>query len=214
VRHVLYSLRRFLSPNYAVLTVTGDVLIKEPWANTCALLVIPGGADLPYCRTLNGEGNRRIRQFVQNGGAYLGFCAGGYYGSSRCEFELGNPSMEVVGDRELQFYPGICRGPAFPGFQYNSEEGTRAAELSVEKHAFANGGALPSVFRSYANGGSVFVDAPKYRDRGVEILAHYTEHLYVKSGEGAAAVIYRRFGQGSVILTGPHPEYGPSCSTF
>jgi biotin--protein ligase len=168
---------------------------------------MPGGADLPYCRTLNGEGNRRIRQFVSNGGAYLGFCAGGYYGSSRCEFEVGNRTMEVVGDRELQFYPGTCRGPAFAGFQYNSEEGTRAAELSVVKHAFTNGGALPAVFRSYANGGSVFVDAEKYSNRGVEILAHYTEHLNVDSGVGAAAVVYRRINQGAVILTGPHPEY-------
>jgi len=114
--------------------------------------------------------------------------------------------MEVVGDRELQFYPGICRGPAFPGFEYNSEAGTRAAELAVEKKAFGNGGALPAIFRTYANGGSVFVDAPKFIDRGVEILAHYTEKLNVSSGQGAAAVIYRKIGQGRVILTGPHPE--------
>ena len=39
------------------------------------MLVMPGGADLGYCRTLNGAGNRRIEQFVRRGGAYLGFCA-------------------------------------------------------------------------------------------------------------------------------------------
>jgi len=50
------------------------------------------------------------------------------------------------------------------------------------------------------------VDAPKFADRGVEILAHYTEHLNVSSGEGAAAVVYRKVGQGRVVLTGPHPE--------
>ena len=99
VRHCLYTLRRLLAPNYAVIPVTGDMLIKEPWTATCAALVFPGGADQGYCRTLNGDGNRRIRQFVERGGIYIGFCAGGYYGSSRCEFEVGNRLLEVIGSR-------------------------------------------------------------------------------------------------------------------
>lgn len=209
VRHCLYSLRRLLSPKYAVLTVTGEVLLKEPWQPTCALLVFPGGGDLGYCRTLNGHGNRLIRQYVNTGGSYLGLCAGGYYGTSRCEFEVGNPELEVTGARELEFYPGIGMGSAFKGFKYNSEEGTRAAELKVNKAAFAStggGGVLPELFRAYANGGSVFVDATRYESRGVEILASYNEPLDVDGGDEAAAAVYRRVGEGHVVLTGPHPE--------
>ncbi len=205
VRHCMYSLRRLLSPNYAVLSVTGETIIKEPWAASCALLVFPGGADLGYCRTLNGEGNRKITQYVQRGGAYLGLCAGGYYGSKRCEFEVGDKKMEVVGNRELAFFPGTCRGCAFPGFVYHSEDGARAAELQVEKTALAEG-SVPDVFRSYYNGGGVFVDASKYKDRGVEVLASYSEPLGVEAGEGAAAVVYCKVGGGSAVLTGPHPE--------
>lgn len=208
VRHCLDSLRRLLSPNYAVYPVSSEIILNEPWPATCAALVMPGGADLPYCRTLNGEGNRRIRQYVNAGGAYIGFCAGGYYGSSRCEFEVGNDKLEVIGDRELRFYPDTCRGPAFPGFQYNSEVGTRAAQLHVEKSSFpSSGGVLPDVFRAYANGGSVFVNASKYRERGVEVLASYAEDINVDAGKGAAAVVLCRVGEGSALLTGPHPEY-------
>jgi biotin---protein ligase len=207
VRHCLYSLRRLLSPNYAVIPVTGEAIIKEPWSATCALLVFPGGADLGYCRTLNGEGNRRIIQYVNRGGNYLGFCSGGYYGSSRCEFEVGDKEMEVVGDRELAFFPGICRGLAFPGFVYNSEAGARAAEIKVEKDALSGYDAqLPEAFRVYYNGGGVYVDAKKFKNRKVEILASYTEDLNVNSGEGKAAVVFRKVGDGGVILTGPHPE--------
>ena len=169
------------------------------------MLVMPGGADLGYCRTLNGEGNRRITQFVERGGAYFGFCAGGYYASKRCEFEIGNKSLEVIGDRELAFFPGVCRGCAFPGFVYHSEEGARAAELKVDKSFLAEG-SVPDVFRSYYNGGGVFVDAPKYQEKGVEILASFTEKVYVDSGEGTAAVIYCKVGEGGAILTSPHPE--------
>lgn len=204
VRHCLFSLRRLLAPHYAVTPVTADMLLKEPWSATCALLVIPGGADLGYCRVLNGAGNRRIEQFVRRGGAYLGLCAGGYYACKRCEFEVGDKVLEVVGDRELGFFPGTCRGGAFPGFVYHSEAGARAAELRVERNALT--GAVPDVFRSYYNGGGVFVDAPRYAEKGVEVLASYTEELNVDPGEGAAAVVYCRIGDGAAILTGPHPE--------
>ncbi|TKA74573.1 hypothetical protein B0A55_06307 [Friedmanniomyces simplex] len=208
VRHATWSLRRLLGPNYAVLTVTGDQILKEPWAASCALLVMPGGADLGYCRTLNGEGNRRIKQYVQMGGSYLGLCAGGYYGCSRCEFEVGKKSMEVVGDRELGFFQGTCRGLAFPGFVYHSEAGTRAAEMKVNREALATGGGIvPESLRVYYNGGGVFVDAEKLKSRGVEVLASYTDELAVESGEANAAVVYCKVGDGGAILTGPHPEF-------
>ncbi|MCJ1256588.1 biotin holocarboxylase synthetase [Lignoscripta atroalba] len=206
VRHCVYTLRRLLSPHYAVISVTGDAIINEPWTATCAMLVVPGGADLGYCRTLNGEGNRRISQFVERGGVYFGFCAGGYYASSRCEFEVGNKALEVVGDRELAFYPGICRGCTFPGFVYHSEAGARAVELKVNKAALSEG-SVPEIFRSYYNGGGVFVDAPKFKGKGVEVLASFTEKISIDPGEGAAAVVYCKVGEGAAILTSPHPEF-------
>lgn len=208
VRHATWSLRRLLGPNYAVLTVTGDQIKKEPWSASCALLVMPGGADLGYCRTLNGEGNRKIKQYVQMGGAYLGLCAGGYYGAAKCEFEVGKKGMEVIGERELAFFPGTCRGLAFKGFVYHSEAGAKAAELRVNKEALAaGGGALPQVLKTYYNGGGVFVDALQFQDRGVEVLASYGDELDCEGGKGNAAVIYAKIGEGRVVLTGPHPEY-------
>lgn len=208
VRHCLYTLRRLLSPNYAVIPVTDSVILKEPWTASCALLVFPGGADLGYCRSLNGEGNRRISQYVRRGGAYLGLCAGGYYGSQRCEFEVGNKKMEVIGARELEFFPGACRGGAFKGFVYHSEAGARAIELKVNKEYFPSG-ILPTTFRSYYNGGGVFVDAVRKAGQGVEVLASYAESVDVDGGIGnldAAAIVFCKVGDGAAILTGPHPE--------
>ncbi|KAJ0157874.1 Biotin--protein ligase, partial [Colletotrichum tanaceti] len=205
VRHCIYSLRRLLSPTYAVIPVAEAALLKEPWQPTCALLVIPGGGDLGYCRVLNGPGNRRIADFVRRGGAYLGFCAGAYYGSRRCEFEVGNRTLEVIGSRELGFFPGTCRGGAFKGFEYHGERGARAVRLSV-KEGFRGGlGGEGEEVLSYYNGGGVFVDAAKYD--GVEVLAQYADDIAVDGGEGKAAVIFCRVGSGNVILTGPHPEY-------
>ncbi|TKX19146.1 biotin-protein ligase-like protein [Elsinoe australis] len=208
VKHAVWSLRRLLSPNYAVIPISGEAVLKEPWTASCALFVMPGGADAGYCRILNGDGNRRISQYVNKGGAYLGLCAGGYYGCQRCEFEVGKKGMEVAGDRELAFFPGICSGLAYPGFVYHSEAGTRAAEVKVRREPLlAAGGAVPEIFRTYYNGGGVFVDAAKFADRGVEVLAEYTEKVHVESGEGQAAVVYCKVGEGNVVLTSPHPEF-------
>ncbi|CAA9966406.1 Biotin-[acetyl-CoA-carboxylaseligase] [Pyrenophora teres f. maculata] len=210
VRHCLYTLRRLLSPSYAVIPVTGDIIINQPWFSTCALLVFPGGADLGYCRTLNGEGNRRISRYVNNGGSYLGFCAGGYYGSAKCEFELDDPKLAVEGDRELAFFPGICRGLAFDGFKYASEAGARAADIKIHKSAFDNvNDGIAETFKSYYNGGGVYVDAKKLENKGVQILASYTEDLHVDPGDSKAAVVYRKVGEGHAVVTGPHPEIAP-----
>lgn len=160
-----------------------------------------------YCRTLNGEGNRHISRYVNQGGSFLGFCAGGYYGTQRCEFEVDDPKMAVVGDRELGFYPGTSRGLAFDGFVYHSEAGARAADVKIHKSVLPNPPIeIPDTFKSYYNGGGVFVDAMKLESRGVQILASYTEDLHVDSGEGKAAIVYRKVGEGHVVLTGPHPE--------
>lgn len=187
-----------------MIPVTESVILKEPWTSSCALLVMPGGADLGYCRNLNGEGNRRIAQYVRRGGSYVGFCAGGYYGCSRCEFEVGNPKLEVIGSRELQFFPGACRGCAFKGFDYHSVAGAKAVELQVETDAFV-GNTAPKTVRSYYNGGGIFVGAKGFKDQGVEVIANYADPTDV-DGDGAAAVIYCKVGEGAALLTGPHIE--------
>ncbi|KAG5958952.1 hypothetical protein E4U58_005177 [Claviceps cyperi] len=208
VRQCIDSFRRLLSPNYAVIPISESVLLKEPWQSTCALLVIPGGADLGYCRVLNGRGNRLIGDYVRRGGSYLGLCAGAYYGSGRCEFEVGNKPLEVVGSRELAFFPGICRGGAFRGFEYHSEKGARAAILRVAKDSFEE--KLTDTFASYYNGGGVFVDAATVTGRKVEVLASYQDDLDVDGGHGKAALVLCHVGEGLAMLSGTHPEFAPA----
>ncbi|GMM33250.1 biotin--[acetyl-CoA-carboxylase] ligase [Saccharomycopsis crataegensis] len=213
VKHCLYTLRRFLSPHYAVISVDANVIRKEPWAEKTSLLVFPGGADLPFCSEFNGEGNRKIKQFVKRGGKYMGFCAGAYYASSRLEFETGS-DIEVSGSRELKFFPGTAVGTAFKGFRYSSNNGERAAYCSIEPtladgetHSF-------NTFFSHYNGGPTFYDAEKF-DK-VEVLSRYLEPIDADSGEAKtnAAIIHCEVGDGSAILFGPHVEFEPSLLKY
>lgn len=179
------------------------------------MLVIPGGADLPYCQALNGEGNKKIQQFVRKGGKFLGICAGGYYGLQRCEFEVGNPRMEVTGPRELEFYPGTCKGCTFKGFVYESHHGARATPLVINpKHLDLVGETkfnnLNQVM-NYYNGGGLFVGASKMSN--VDVLASYANPTDVEketADAGNAAIVHCKVGKGDAILCGTHPEFVPS----
>ncbi|KAF6015795.1 hypothetical protein HII12_000587 [Brettanomyces bruxellensis] len=206
VKHCVETMRLLLSPYYSVSKASADTIIKQPWQGKTTMLVIPGGADLPVCRAFNGRTNEKISQFVNRGGRFIGFCAGGYYGSKRCEFETGT-DMEVSGPRELGFFPGICRGCAFRGFRYGSEAGARAAKLEVNRASLPD--CQYSTAYSYYNGGGMFVDAPNYPN--VEILARYSDQPDVPDGPGGAnaAVVYCKVGNGAAMLSGVHPEFTP-----
>ncbi|KAJ2163141.1 biotin holocarboxylase synthetase [Coemansia sp. RSA 552] len=213
---LMRTLRQFLSHRYAVISVTPEALRKEPWESKAALLVVPGGRDLPYTAEMNGEINRRIKAWVGGGGSYLGICAGAYYGSARCEFEEGS-RLEVVGDRELGLFPGTCMGAAYPGYNYKSEDGARAVELAVDQAAFAmepgfwGGDSDDGRVRVHFNGGGYFV-AKDPADPRVTVLARYPSDVTDPRDRGrrisgAAALVGCTVGRGLAVLTGTHPEY-------
>lgn len=208
VKHCIDSLRLHLSKYYAVVPTNETVLLNEPWMRKTSMLVIPGGeegrgADLALCQVLNGYGNFKIKKFVKNGGKFMGFGAGGYYASARCEFDVGGP-LEASGDRELAFYPGVCRGGGLvKGLKYGLHVGARAAKLVVNGIELPN---APALCFAYHNGGGVFINSKKYQD--VKVLARFADEIDVED-EGKAAIVYRKVGKGGVILSGPHLEYPP-----
>jgi biotin--protein ligase len=55
-------------------------------------------------------------------------CAGGYFGAREVQFEMGT-SLEVHGQRDLAFFPGVARGAVFPGFDYKSMRGSTGVFL-------------------------------------------------------------------------------------
>ncbi|KAK6518521.1 biotin holocarboxylase synthetase, variant 2 [Arthrobotrys conoides] len=166
---------------------------------------MPGGADLGYCKALNGTGTRILKQYVRRGGKYLGFCAGAYFACADIEFEKGNLALEVTGSRELGFFPGLCRGAAFKGFEYNSEVGARFCKLDITSKLLDMGS--PDNLRSYFNGGGVFIDSHLLTDQGVDILARYRDKLDIGEEGGKAAAVGCRVGAGYALLVGAHPEF-------
>ena len=113
-QELLSQLKSYFSESYDCLLVSADCLLREPWEANCALLVMPGGQDLPYLKALYPEGTRRIQQYVASGGNYFGICAGAYFACKRIEFEVGRSGYEVTGSRPLCFFDGTARGSGVP----------------------------------------------------------------------------------------------------
>jgi len=185
-----------ITPAYKIDFINAaDILYKE-WTKNAALLIMPGGADIPYTKKLNGEGNKIIREYVENGGNYLGLCAGAYYASSFVEFDK-NGELEVLGARELAFFPDKAIGPILAKYDYKTNSGARAALLKLDIPDENDFNSL----RVYYNGGGYFRNADAYKN--INILAYY--HIE-KDDDYLPAVVEIKHNIGTVILSGVHFE--------
>lgn len=167
------------------------------WKQNAKAYIMPGGADLSFCEKLNGTGNKQIREYVEVGGNYIGFCAGAYYGSSFVEFNKGNTDgNEVIAARELSFFPGTAVGPLLAPFTPTSKKGVRIANIKWIADNSLNG----ENYNIYYNGGCSFKDADQFLN--VHVLATYANEGF----EGLAAIVKCQVGQGKALLSGVHPE--------
>ncbi len=196
-RETLTSLRGCLSTEFQVTTCSLEDLVKGDVLQDAGLFALPGGRDVPYDEDLRGAANANLRRFVEEGGGFLGICAGAYYGASRVIFEEGFP-LEVMGSRELAFFPGDAVGTVYkPGqYIYDSEECAQAALLQV--------GSLR--LHAYYNGGCYFRDALDYAP-SVRTMGFYQD----APNTPLAAIVECQVGKGTAILSGPHLDYRASA---
>ena len=106
--NLVNSLNATLAFNYWVGTIDHQGLRTEPWAGSCALLVFPHCTHTQPYDQLNDDlpTITRIRQFVEDGGSFLGICGGAYFASKSAEWD-GRP----WGSPDLAFWPWLSRGP-------------------------------------------------------------------------------------------------------
>ena len=82
-------------------TDAADILKNNALNSNVTLFVMPGGAATPYLQKLKTFGNEKIRNYVANGGNYLGICAGAYYACSQVEFEIDIPQTAIIRNADL-----------------------------------------------------------------------------------------------------------------
>ncbi len=203
ISQTFYNLKQLkLHKKYDIKFIYAKEILKNQWSENAKLLIMPGGASLPYSKKLNGIGNQNIINFVRNGGSFLGICAGAYYGCEYVEFAK-NSDLEILCHKELKFFPSKAIGPALAKYDYKSNSGARAALLKI----FVKNKIQSSYF--YSNGGGYFDTTNLNKNqinksdlKSMKIIAEYCE---IKK----PAIIFSKFGNGKVILSMVHFEYNP-----
>lgn len=147
----------------------------------CDILVLVGGFSAQYLHHIENHAN--IRSFVEQGGCFVGFCAGAYYACSTMRWE------GRTYDYPLQLFGGEGAGPDLPWGYLAKIDLNR--EISFQED-------FPEAVEMWYFGGPYFTG---YDESAVDVLARY-------NANGKAAVIAFNYGRGSVMLLGPHPKLG------
>lgn len=182
--------------SHSLICMDAQSVTMTSWEKDTALFVIPGGRDIYYHSALSGKGTEKIRRFVEDGGNYLGVCAGAYFASSFIEFDKGG-DLEICGKRHLEFFPGRAIGPAYAHKKYSYEDHTRYRGAEAALISWRG----QEIF-SYFNGGCRFDDEEFAH---IEVLGRY-EHLESRP----PAIVSCGIAKGKAILSGVHLEFSVS----
>ncbi len=91
--------------NYSVALIDADYL-NERGLSTFRVLCIPGGDMYQYSQDISSVGKEAIRDFVRNGGGYIGICGGSYFAGEEVYWQGNQLDMTP-----LCLFEGSARGP-------------------------------------------------------------------------------------------------------
>lgn len=155
-------------------------------------IVLPGGSGSSQAAKLEELGKNNIKQFVRDGGGYIGICAGSYLASSHYDWSLGLINARAW-DR-----PHWSRGKGMVDLRMTSQ-GQSSLGISAS-----------NVKISYAQGPLLVPDNDPDLS-GYEVLARFDSEISKNGAQpgamtGTHAIIRSFYGQGRVICFSPHPE--------
>jgi glutamine amidotransferase-like uncharacterized protein len=180
-------------------------------------IIAPGG--LAYYRDLqvDARGDQKLREFLESGGGYIGFCAGAYWAAGNVVVAINSSGNGGKANLEsdytaypytLRLFAGDAKGPLgwFP-WDNGSNVNFELARIDTANPVMKRIG-MPAQTRFLYGGGPFFSNlfpAPA----GLEIWARAvapTSAARKLSGADAPMVIRFRLGEGNVVLFGYHPD--------
>ena len=150
------------------------------------LVMFTGGSGSAEAGGLGEKGREEVREFVRNGGGYVGICAGAYLACSGFEWGVGVLNAKTVSSK------------------WRRGQG----EVKVEGEAF--GEKLSDRGIRYSNGPIIKADVRKDLPEFEVLLAFRTELAANDTPVGvmvnAPAMVRSTYGLGRVFTSSPHPE--------
>ena len=172
---------------YTVALVNADYVNKESLDNF-KVLCIPGGDMYQYAQDISSEGKEKIKNFISNGGNYIGICGGAYFASEKVVWRGSQLSMTPLG-----IFLGTAEGPINDIIPY-PDYGMCKVNIVDSTH-FITQSEPDSLWILYYWGPVLIPD----NDTNITILGRYD------IGNQAALLAFD-YGFGKVFLIGTHPE--------
>ena len=163
------------------------------------VLVFPGGSGSGQSKGIGEAGLKNVREFVGNGGGYVGICAGAYLACSNFSWGLGILNAGTVSSKWR-------RGQAMLDLEM-----TEAGKPLL--------GDVPGLFKVRYNNGPILkpwtrTDLPAYTPLSLfrTEIAKYDSPVGVQVNSAAQAI--STFGKGRVFVSSPHPEGTPGLENL
>ncbi|MHC4506450.1 MAG: BPL-N domain-containing protein [Planctomycetota bacterium] len=167
------------------------------------VVVFPGGSGKAQAAAIGAKGRHAVREFVREGGGYLGVCGGAYLCSAQYDWSLELLDARVfTGTREIDGHGPqrmFRRGKSTTVKMELTEEGRRLFK-AVPRHAEVR-----------FHNGPVMSPGSDPELTPYTTFAHYrSEQVMWEPQRGtmidSPAIVSASFGAGRVIAISPHPE--------
>jgi glutamine amidotransferase-like uncharacterized protein len=158
------------------------------------LVVFSGGSGSGQSKAIGDAGRDNVRKYVEQGGAYMGVCAGAYLACAGFEWGLGILNARTVSSKWR-------RGMGHVEMELTGAGRSVLGEVSDRFLVrYANGPIITPLGRD---------DLPEY-----SVLAHFRTELAENGSPvgvmvDSPAAVVAPFGKGRVLIFSPHPENTP-----
>jgi glutamine amidotransferase-like uncharacterized protein len=164
------------------------------------VVVFPGGSGSRQANSLGVQGRRKVTEFINNGGGFLGLCAGAYLGTDHPGYDwcLHLADARVL-DRE----------------HYARGEGLVEVKLTEKGKRFLSELDGKSAFFSYYHDGPMLAPGGNPQIQDYETLAVFQSDVHMENDApsgimpGSTFLLQAQKGKGKVILCAGHPESTP-----
>lgn len=165
--------------------------IREGILNNYDVLIVPGGSAGAQAKALEDKGLVAIRNFVREGGGYVGFCAGMYLALGYGRDKLDMIAADLVDGEHWARGKGVV-------------------PVKLNKQGKAILGDIDSVHLYYENGPIVSPDYHSWLPQLTTLATYEGEIRDNKEAEpvmkGSPAIVASHYGTGNVVCFSPHPE--------
>lgn len=193
------SLLSEMNCNYIILTKDS---ILNGNLNRYNLLIMPGGDMWEYRDYLTSTGMDNIKEFISNGGGYIGICGGAYFAADKVVWRgWADEPRKYITMKGLNLFSGTADGPV-EDFAPSYEDAQCKIKISDKTHPVCNN--VTDIIRPYYSFGPKFILTDS---SNISIIGNTI------NGDNIVIIAFP-YNHGKVFITSPHPEFDEARSCW